>query len=70
MWLPVNWLIATGLRRYGFHAVDRNGFAEFFNPITGARGARLGEPCPARQSWSTIVLDMLGQERARRSGSR
>lgn len=80
VWLPVNWLIAAGLRRYGFTAaaallakrsldlVDRSGFAEFFNPLTGARGSRLGVPCPARQSWSTIVLDMLGQERAGRGG--
>jgi glycogen debranching enzyme len=78
VWLPVNWLIYCGLSHYGFTAeaaflaqrsldlVERSGFAEFFNPLTGARGSRLGVLCPERQSWSTIVLDMLGQERARR----
>jgi glycogen debranching enzyme len=46
-WLNTNWLIADGLRRYGYkdHAdaliegslelVSRNGFAEYYNPLTG-----------------------------------
>jgi len=51
-WLNTNWLIIDGLRRYGFndHAdllrdlslelVEKQGFSEYFNPLTGeAEGA-------------------------------
>lgn len=46
-WMNINWLIIDGLRRYGFkeHAsaltdlslemVEKSGFAEYFDPITG-----------------------------------
>jgi len=46
-WVNTNWLVIDGLKRYGFkdHAaaltestlemVDRGGFAEYFNPLTG-----------------------------------
>lgn len=75
VWLPVNWLVYTGLRNYGLAEaaqrlaakslglVRKKGFCEFFNPISGERGSRLGVPCPQNQSWSTIVLDMLGTQR-------
>jgi glycogen debranching enzyme len=47
-WVNINWLIIDGLKRYGFddHAaalrdstlemVNRSGFFEYFNPLTGA----------------------------------
>ncbi|HSM55375.1 MAG TPA: trehalase family glycosidase [Candidatus Sulfomarinibacteraceae bacterium] len=70
VWLPVNWLIYMGLRRYRYNHLARqlaarslrlvaeNDFWEYFNPDTGkGRGA-------AHQSWSAIVLDMLGQEQS------
>ncbi len=69
VWLAVNWLIYTGLRRYGYvsqarkiaerslNLVEQSGFHEYFDPLTGQG---LG---PAQQSWSAIVLDMLGTER-------
>jgi glycogen debranching enzyme len=75
VWLPVNWLVYTGLRNYrldgaaqrlaakSLELVQKKGFCEFFNPISGARGSRLGRLCPQNQSWSTIVLDMLGSLR-------
>jgi glycogen debranching enzyme len=46
-WVNMNWLIINGLERYGYHdhaaalrettleMVDRGGFYEYFNPITG-----------------------------------
>jgi hypothetical protein len=71
VWLPVNWLIYVGLRRYGFHdlatdlvarslrLIEENGFWEYYHPITGqGLGAR-------DQSWSTLVLDLLAQEQGR-----
>ncbi|MCP4359518.1 MAG: hypothetical protein GY796_16025 [Chloroflexi bacterium] len=73
VWLPINWLIFTGLRRYRFFKeaeelaknsldlVERSGFCEFFNPINGKRGQKFQKPCPQNQSWSTIVLDMLAE---------
>jgi glycogen debranching enzyme len=69
VWLAVNWLIYTGLRRYGYHALARDlatrslklveqyGFHEYFHPQDGTGYG------PSQQSWSTIVLDMLGTER-------
>lgn len=75
VWLAINWLVYRGLQNYGFASeaqrlaqkslelVDHSGFCEFYNPITGDRGKRLGKLCPQNQSWSTIVLDMLGRER-------
>jgi len=72
VWLPINWLIYTGLKNYQFTSAARNlateslnlvasaGFCEFFNAETGTAGQKNGQPCPQNQSWSTIVLDMLG----------
>ncbi len=65
IWLAVNWLIMRGLQRYGYHdqathiatrstqLVEKNGFHEYFHPVTGAGYG------PSHQSWSAIVLDML-----------
>ena len=69
-WVNTNWLIIDGLRRYGYndHAnaltestlemVDKNGFAEYFNPETGA-------PLGARNfAWTAaLVLDMVQQKK-------
>lgn len=69
VWLSVNWLIYMGLRRYGYVAlaselaerslalVAQSGFWEYYHPLTGQG---LGS---TPQSWSAIVLDMLGRER-------
>lgn len=69
VWLSVNWLIYMGLRRYGYAAlaselaerslalVAQSGFWEYYHPLTGQG---LGS---TPQSWSAIVLDMLGRER-------
>lgn len=69
-WLNINWLIADGLRRYGYkhHAealiesslelVGQHGFYEYFDPISG-------EPLGAENfSWSAAVtLDWLKHQR-------
>ncbi len=64
VWLAVNWLIYSGLRRYNMTAVARDlaarsvalveqcGFHEYFHPENGTGYG------PSLQSWSTIVLDM------------
>ena len=69
VWPSVNWLIYMGLKRYGYHElaselaqrfaklVETAGFHEYFNPMTGEG---LG---PDQQSWATVVLDILAQER-------
>ena len=71
VWLSINWLIWTGLRNYGMAEaadriaksslalVERGGFREFFDPLTGMGGAKYGRPCPRNYGWSTIALDML-----------
>lgn len=65
-WVNTNWLIIEGLHRYGFseeadalskrtlELVDKNGFAEYFNPING-------EPHGAGKfSWSAaLAIDLL-----------
>jgi len=64
-WLNLNWLVARGLRRRGrtdlarriedasLSLVERSGFREYYNPLTGAGyGAR-------DFAWSALVLDML-----------
>jgi glycogen debranching enzyme len=65
-WVNTNWLIIDGLKRYGFkdHAaalrestlemVDKSGFNEYFDPLTGeAAGA-------ANFSWTAaLVIDLL-----------
>ncbi len=77
VWLVINWLVYIGLYNYGFgdeaqrlakkslDLVDHSGFCEFYNPITGGRGMSWATLCPQNQSWSTIVLDMLGREKER-----
>lgn len=69
VWPSVNWLVYQGLRRYGYMAeashiaqqfaalIERTGFHEYFNPITGEGYG------PDQQSWATIILDMLATER-------
>ncbi len=70
-WLVVNWLIYSGLRRYGYADVaselaakslelaQGSGFWEYYNPLTGqGLGAH-------PQSWSGLVLDMLAGESGR-----
>jgi Trehalase len=65
-WLNINWLVIDGLKRYGFadHAealtkvtielVERSGFREYFDPLTG-EGAGVD-----RFSWSAaLTLDLL-----------
>jgi hypothetical protein len=65
-WLNINWFVIDGLKRYGFdnHAtalakvsielVERSGFREYFDPLTGD-GAGID-----RFSWSAaLTLDLL-----------
>ena len=65
-WVNVNWLIASGLRRYGFHGhadairsatlglLQRGGFREYFHPETGEG---LGSD---QFSWSAaLALELL-----------
>jgi glycogen debranching enzyme len=64
-WINVNWLLARGLRRRGradlahriedasLALVERSGFCEYYNPLTGAGyGAH-------DFAWSGLALDML-----------
>jgi Glycosyl hydrolase family 63 C-terminal domain len=64
-WINTNWLVARGLRRSGradlarriedasLALVERSGFREYYNPLTGAgHGAR-------DHAWSALVLDVL-----------
>ncbi len=68
VWLPVNWLIESGLRRYGYERqaqelaqrsidlVQQNGFWEYFDPLTGqGHGAQ-------QQSWTALALDFLARK--------
>ncbi|HSW36961.1 MAG TPA: trehalase family glycosidase [Candidatus Saccharimonadales bacterium] len=65
-WVNTNWLIIDGLRRYGFHdhadalrestleMVEKSGFSEYFDPITGAAAGA------DNFSWTAaLVLDLL-----------
>jgi glycogen debranching enzyme len=65
-WFNVNWLVADGLRRYGYHAhaaaliesslelAEQHGFYEYFNPLSG-------DPLGANNfSWTAaITIDWL-----------
>lgn len=63
-WINTNWLLARGLRLHGFddeadaiarasrELVERHGFREYFNPLTGEPGGASGF------GWSTLVIDM------------
>jgi glycogen debranching enzyme len=63
-WINTNWFLVHGLRRHGFAAeadrirdasialVERHGFREYFDPLTGAPGGAHGF------GWSTLVVDM------------
>lgn len=65
VWLNVNWLIWSGLRRYGYHEVakklmecslslaETSGWYEYFHPQTGEGYGSFPH------SWSAIVFDML-----------
>ncbi len=64
-WLNTNWFLVQGLRKHGYgdaakHIVDRSlemvareGFREYYNPITG-KGMGAGD-----FGWSTLVVDMV-----------
>lgn len=68
-WINMNWLVIDGLRRYGFAAqaselrsktlalVSKNGFREYYHPLTG-------EPAGAKGfSWTaSLTVDLLLQE--------
>ncbi|HEY4028510.1 MAG TPA: trehalase family glycosidase [Candidatus Dormibacteraeota bacterium] len=74
VWAPVNWLVAEGLEEAGMAAeagalraetlalVGKSGFAEYFDPLTGA-------PCGAGDfSWTAaITLDLLSHRPSGRS---
>lgn len=74
IWIQMNWLIAQGLRRYGFHTqadavvrdsltlVEQSGFREYYDP-------RDGSGCGATDfSWSAaLTLEMLANERSIRT---
>lgn len=65
IWMATNWIVFKGLQNYGFHAeakylldsslklLEKSGFREQFNPITGrGYGAR-------NFTWGGLVIDML-----------
>lgn len=67
-WIPVNYLIYLGLRRYGFTdlasqladrtlaMVQQAGYFEYFHPLSGqGLGAK-------SQSWSCLIVDLLAEE--------
>jgi len=64
-WMNTVWLLAPALRRFGYDAaadrilgscvelVERHGFREYYNPLTG-------EGLAARRfGWSTLIVDLL-----------
>ena len=64
VWMSIHWFIYHGLRKYGFEEealclkkksvslVERHGFHEYFNPLTGAgQGAK-------HFTWGGLVIDM------------
>ncbi len=65
-WMNINWMVIDGLKRYGFHEhasaltdlslelVEKSGFAEYFDPITG-------EPLGTDNfSWTAaLAIDLL-----------
>lgn len=67
VWPCVNWLIFSGLRRYGYHdlarelaersfeLIQQSGFWEYYHPITG-EGLGGGT-----FSWAAVMLDMMAQ---------
>lgn len=74
-WMPINYLVYLGLRRYGYEAlasqlasrslnlVRLSGYQEYFHPVTGqGLGAK-------SQSWSCVLVDMMAEERGAHSGS-
>jgi neutral trehalase len=71
-WLNTNWLVIDGLRRYGYHdhadlltdlsleLVQKNGFSEYFNPLTGeAEGAD-------NFSWTAALAIDMAQPKTKR----
>jgi mannosylglycerate hydrolase MGH1-like protein len=66
-WVCTAWLLLPALRRYGYDAeadrilaghvelVERHGFREYYNPLTG-------DGLAARHfGWSTLLVDLLPQ---------
>jgi glycogen debranching enzyme len=66
-WMNTNWFLAQGLRKHGYsdvaaelasrsvELVERSGFREYYNPLTGkGMGQR-------DFGWSTLVTDMMQQ---------
>lgn len=64
-WVNTNWYLIKGLKKQGYQTeanelidkslkmVDKQGFWEYYNPLTGSgKGAR-------NLTWSTIVIDMI-----------
>lgn len=64
-WINTNWFLVKGLRQHGYHEeadaivekslalVEREGFREFYNPLTGkGMGAH-------NFGWTTLVVDMV-----------
>jgi glycogen debranching enzyme len=64
-WFSTNWLVVKGLQRHGYHdiaskvidrmveMVEKSGFREYFNPLTGrGYGKR-------NFGWSTLLLDLI-----------
>ncbi len=68
-WMNINWMVIDGLKRYGYHdhaaaltdlsleMVQKSGFAEYFDPITG-------EPLGTDNfSWTAaLALDLLEEQ--------
>ncbi len=69
-WININWLVIDGLKRYGYHdhasaltdmtieLVEKSGFAEYFDPITG-------EPLGTDNfSWTAaLTIDLLAEQK-------
>jgi len=64
-WMNINWFIVRGLRHHGYNEIadeiveksktliERSGFREYFNPLTG-------EGYGARDfGWSTLIVDIM-----------
>jgi glycogen debranching enzyme len=72
-WINTNWFLVRGLRLHGFEdiadeitastsqMVEKSGFWEFYNPVTGEG---MGAP---NFGWSTLVVDMMDSRRLNRS---
>jgi hypothetical protein len=64
-WFSTNWLLIKGLQRHGYHdiaatviarmaeMVEKAGFREYFNPLTGKGYGK------HNFGWSTLLLDLI-----------